>query len=87
MYEIEHIDNPCYVTLAVNPKEYLELFEDYYTDKKHKGIKKGSRGMKFSNYSNRINSLVSFDTFEKTPVEYKEVAGFTVLKGGIVTTE
>ena len=27
-YEIEHIDNPCYVTLAVNPKEYFELFKD-----------------------------------------------------------
>ena len=24
LYEVEHIDNPCYVTLAVNPKEYFE---------------------------------------------------------------
>ena len=86
MYEIEHIDNPCYVTLAVNPKEYFEFFEDYYANKKHKGIKKGSRGMKFSNYSSRINSLVNFDTFEKNPVEYKEVARFTVKKGEMVKT-
>ena len=27
-YEIEHIDNLCMLTLAVNPKDYLELFED-----------------------------------------------------------
>ena len=27
-YEFEHIDNPCILTLAVNLKEYLELFED-----------------------------------------------------------
>ena len=39
-YETEHIDNPCYVTLAVNPKEYFEIFKDYKTNKKHKGIKK-----------------------------------------------
>ena len=86
MYEIEHIDNPCYVTLAVNPKEYFEFFEDYSTNKKHKGIKKGSRGMEFSNYSNRIKSLVNFDTFEKPPAEYKEVARFTVKKGDMVKT-
>ena len=24
LYEIEHVNDPCYITLAVNPKEYLE---------------------------------------------------------------
>ena len=42
LYETENIDNPCYVTLAVNPKEYFEVFKNYKTNKKHKGIKKGS---------------------------------------------
>ena len=37
-FEIEHIDNPCILTLAVNPKEYLELFEDKNLNKNHKGI-------------------------------------------------
>ena len=32
----ERIDNPCYVTLAVNPKEYFEFFQDYSSNKKHK---------------------------------------------------
>ena len=27
-YEMEHINNLCILTLADNPKEYLELFED-----------------------------------------------------------
>ena len=27
-YEMEHINNSCILTLADNPKEYLELFED-----------------------------------------------------------
>ena len=42
LYETENMDNPCYVTLAVNPKEYFEVFKNYKTNKKHKGIKKGS---------------------------------------------
>ena len=37
-YETEHIDNLCYITLAVNPKEYFELFKDYESNKKCKGI-------------------------------------------------
>ena len=27
-YEIENIDNPCFVTPAVNPKEYFKFFSD-----------------------------------------------------------
>ena len=49
--EIKHIDDPCYVTLAVNPKEYFEFFKDHWTNKKHKGIKKESKGMDFHNYA------------------------------------
>ena len=66
--EVERVDNPCYVTLAVTSNEYFEFFQDYSTNKKHKGIKTRSRGMKFSNYFNRIKSLVNFDTFEKTSI-------------------
>ena len=83
---MELVDIPCYVTLAVNAKDYFQFFQDYSTSKKHKGIKKGSRGMEFSNYGNRIKSLVNFDTFEKPPAEYKDVARFTVKQGDIVKT-
>ena len=38
-FEIEHIDNLCILTIAANPKEYLEMFEDKNINKKHKGIK------------------------------------------------
>ena len=27
LYEVEHINDPCYVTLAVNPKEYFKYFQ------------------------------------------------------------
>ena len=85
-YKTESIDNPCYVTLAVNPKEYFEIFNDYETNKNHKGIKKSSRRMEFSNYANRIKSLVNFDTFEKPPAEHKEVSRFTEKQGEMVKT-
>ena len=66
-YEIEHINDPCILTLAVNPKEYLEIFESKYLNKNHKGIKKGSSGLSFENFSRRIGSLVNFDTFKLLP--------------------
>ena len=54
LYEVEHIDDPCYVTLAVYSKEYLEYFKNDSINKKHKGIKKGSAGMEYENYAERI---------------------------------
>lgn len=36
--EIEHIDDPSLVTLAVNPKEYIETFESENVNKKHKRL-------------------------------------------------
>ena len=48
-FEIEHINNPCFVTVAVNPKEHYEFFEDNSINKKHKRIKKESSGMDFEN--------------------------------------
>ena len=44
-YEIENIDDPCYVALAVYPKEYFEIF------KKGKCIKKASRNTEFKNFA------------------------------------
>ena len=82
-FETEHIDNPCVLTIAANPKEYFEMFEDKGIYKKHKGIKKGSSGLGFENFSQRIKSLDNFDTFEKTPADFKEVFRFTVKAGEI----
>lgn len=39
------------VTLAVNPKEYLEIFQSRFLNKKQKGMKKGSSGLGFENFS------------------------------------
>ena len=49
LYEAESINDPCLVTLATNPKEYLEYFKSESINKKHKGIKKGAVGMDYEN--------------------------------------
>ena len=83
-HEIEHVDNPCVLTLAVSPKEYFELFEDKNLNKKHKGIKKGSSGLGFKNVAGRIRSLVNFDTFEQPSQDTKQVSRFAVVAGEMV---
>ena len=57
LFEIENIDNPNVYTIAVNPKEYFEKFKNKSVNKKHKGIKKGTPGMMFENYAQRIKRL------------------------------
>ena len=80
-FEIEYINNPCNLTIAANPEEYFEMFKNKNINKKHKGINKGSTGLGFENISQRIKSLVNFDTFEKPPAHFKEVSRFTVVTG------
>ena len=83
-YEIENIDDPCIITLAVNPKEYLEVFKDFKLNKKDKGIKKGSAGLGFENFTESIKTLVNFDTFEKPLTNKKEVSRLSVAQGEMV---
>ena len=45
LFEIEHIEDPCFITIAVKPKEYIETFQSEAINKKHKGLKKGTLGM------------------------------------------
>ena len=55
------------------------MFEGWYLHKKHKGIKKGSSGLGFENFSKRTGSLVNFDTFKKPPRDTKQVSRLTVI--------
>ena len=52
--EIESIDNPNIIMVAVNPKEYLEEYRDKSFNKKHKELKKDTPGMHFVAYANRV---------------------------------
>ena len=35
-YEMENIDNPCLVTITVNPEEYLQVVKNLKLNKKYK---------------------------------------------------
>ena len=65
LYEVKNVDDPCYVTLAVNLKEYFEFLKSYSSNKKHKGTKKGAKRMNFDNYAERMKSLKNLETFEQ----------------------
>ena len=85
LYEVEHIDDPCYVTLAGNPKECFEYFKSDNVNKKHKGIKKGSMRMEYENYPKRIKPLFHFKSFKKPKADMKEVVYISAKKGEMTT--
>ena len=39
-FDVKHIGDAILVTLPVNPKEYIEVFNSKNVNKKHKGLKK-----------------------------------------------
>ena len=58
LYEFENIEHRIICTICVNPKEYSELYGKYYeTNKKHKGVRKGTKGMDFNNYASRTMTI------------------------------
>ena len=59
-FEIENIDKPNIITIALNPKEYYERFADTSDNKKHKGLKKSTPDMDFDSYSNRLSDLTEY---------------------------
>ena len=85
LYAVENINDPCYVTLAVNPKEYFEYFESENCNKKHKGIKKGAKGMEYENYAEWIKPIIDFKTNQKLKADIKSVGRISVKKGQMTT--
>ena len=60
LFETESINIPNIITISINPKEYLEEFEDLSINKKHKGIKKGTPGMDFSAYCSKLSDITDY---------------------------
>ena len=85
LYEVEHIDDPSYVTLAVNPKEYFEYFKSDTCNKKHKGIKKGSPSMDYENNTERIKPLIDFKAYKKPKADIKDIVRISFKKGEMTT--
>ena len=66
LFEVESINVPNIITIAINPKEYREEFQDFSNNKKHKGIKKGTPGMDFNAYCSKLRNITEyFDSYYK----------------------
>ena len=66
LFEVENISLANIITIAINPKEYREEFENRSNNKKHKGIKKGTSGMDFDSYCSKLCDIIDyFETFYK----------------------
>ena len=57
------------------------MLQDKGINKKHKGIKTGSSGLGLENFSQRVKSLDNFETFQKPPVDSKEMSRLTAKTG------
>ena len=51
LFEIENVNKSNVITIALNPKQYYVRFDDDSDNKKHKGLKKSTRGIDFDSYS------------------------------------
>ena len=80
-FEIENIDNPCQIVLAINPKEYYKYFEDFTNNKNQKGQKKGTSGMNFENFALRIATSNQIDNFDVPKNKYQEQERFSIFGG------
>ena len=84
LFEAENINKANVTTIAMNPKEYLEEFEDLSINKKHKGIKKGTPGMDFSAYCSKLASITEYFDFQIKPNRTKiKQKRFQVINDGM----
>ena len=73
-FEVENIDTPNIITIALNPKEYYERFADTIDNKKHKGLKKSTPNMDFDSYSSRLSDLTEYySEFVTKPNPVKQI--------------
>ena len=58
LYEFENIEHGIVFVICVNLKEYLEVYSILFDiNKKHKGVKRGTKGMNFEKYAGRILTI------------------------------
>ena len=56
--EFENIEHGIVCDICVNPKEYLEVYGILFLiNKKHNGVKRGTKGMNFEKYAGRILTI------------------------------
>ena len=58
LYEFKNVEQGIICAICINPKEYFELYGIYYeTNEKHKGVRKGAKGMDFSPWKKQMREL------------------------------
>ena len=66
LFDVENINVANIITIAINPKEYREEFENFSNNKKHKSVKKGTAGMDFGAYCSKLCNITDyFDAYYK----------------------
>ena len=78
LFEIKHIDDPCQITIAVNPKKYIEKFSSDQINKKQKELPKDTAEMDIRNYDKSINSVKEIERFAQMKNEYLSQHRFAV---------
>ena len=82
LFEIENINKPNVITIALNPKEYYERF-DSHSDNKIQRIKKSTQGMDFDSYSARLADLNEFSKeYIKKPKKIEQKS-FQIINGSM----
>ena len=61
-------------------------FEDYSFNKKHKGIRKGEKGMDVENFASRITTSKQIDLFKAPKIEKMTQSRFTIVGGEMEPT-
>ena len=75
MKSTEHIEDPCFVTIATNPKQYIEYFQTQDINKRHKGIRKSENCMNLESFPKRIDLLREIEEYEdKSKIKAKTAA-------------
>ena len=58
LYEFENIEHGIVCAICVNRKEFLEVYGILFDiNKKHKGVKWGTKGMNYEKYARRILTI------------------------------
>ena len=86
-FSIGNIDDPCVVSVVVNPKEYFEVFKSQAVNKKHQELRKGAAGMEFEDYANRINSIKGIETFGQLTKKKQKQNRFAIKNNEMVLEE
>ena len=80
LFEVENISRANIITIALNPKEYLEEFDDYSINKKHKGLKKSTPGMDFDVYCSKLATINEYFDNHIKPTKKIKQKRFQVIK-------